>query len=252
MVLGSKKSLTYYPLVMIPNFRRFQQQKLRRQWQSPSVLLCICLQWVTGTLAAQTGNLTGVIELPTTAANKRVAVEKYTGKISGKVSSPPIPVAGVWLTGPGLSAPANPPSVSVIQQGYQFDQSLLVVPLKTKVFFPNKDSDYHNIYSLSKGNRFDIGRYLKDEQPIPFAMFNNTGLVRLNCEIHEHMQAHVLVVDSPHYTRTDGKGKFELKNIPTGTYTLNAQIDKKNLWQATIQIVAGKTGQIIIGKSHKQ
>ena len=83
-------------------------------------------------------------------------------------------------------------------------------------------------------------------------MFNNAGLVRLNCEIHEHMQAHVLVVDSPYYTRTDGQGKFQLKNIPTGTYTLNAQIDKKNLWQATIQIVAGKTGQIIIGKSHKQ
>ena len=237
---------------MMPNFQGFQRQKLPRPRRRSAAAFWLCAQWVAGSLAAQTGNLTGTIALPPKVAGKRVAVEKYTGKISGKVSSPPILVAGVWLTRADLSAPPSPPDVSVTQQGYQFNQSLLVVPLKTKVFFPNKDADYHNIYSLSKGNRFDIGRYLKDEQPTPFVKFNNVGLVRLNCEIHEHMQAHVLVVDTPYYTRTDGKGKFQLKNIPAGTYTLNAQIDKRNLWKATIQIVAGKTGQIAIDQSYKQ
>ena len=238
-------------LVMMRNLRTFRPRNQLRRW-GRLMAFYFCLQGVAGSLFAQTGNLTGTIELPDKVAGKRVAVEKYTGKISGKVSPAPIPVAGVWLTQEGLTAPDNPPDVKVAQRGYQFAESLLVVPLKTKVFFPNEDSDYHNIYSLSKGNRFDIGRYLKDEQPTPFVIFKNTGLVRLNCEIHEHMQAHVLVVDSPYYTRTDGKGNFQFKNVPAGNYTLNAQIDKKNIWKSTVQIVGRKTEKVTLGKIHKQ
>jgi plastocyanin len=195
--------------------------------------------WILGSAAlpaAETGTLTGVVPLPARRTG-RIAIEKYSGSISGKVGPAPPVVAAVWLEGPGLAAPARPPRVSFSQKGYQFTRSLLVVPRGTVVEFPNEDPDYHNIFSLSRTLRFDLGRYKKSETPPPSATFDRPGLVRLQCEIHEHMKALVRVVDSPHFTTSDAAGKFTLAGVPAGTYTLHAQADEKNLWRSTVTVL---------------
>lgn len=190
--------------------------------------------------AAPTGSVTGSVPLPARPRG-RIAVEKYTGTISGKVSPPPPPRAGVWIEGKGAAAPAAPPKIALHQRGYQFAQSLLVVPLRTTVEFPNDDPDFHNVFSLSRTKRFDAGRYKKSERPAPTATFDKTGLVRLQCEIHDHMKALVLVVDSRYFTTTDAAGKFTLGGLPPGTYTLHAQFDEKAKWATTVTIAAGQT-----------
>ena len=190
--------------------------------------------------AAPTGAVTGVVPLPARPPQGRIAVEKYTGTISGKVAAPPAPRAGVWLEGPG-AAPASPPATVVLgQQGYQFSDSLIIVARGGSVRFPNHDNDYHNIYSLSRTRRFDLGRYKKDEAPAPVVTFDKAGLVRLKCEIHDHMNATVLVVDSRWHTLTDPAGRFSLTGIPAGSYTLHAQLDEKHRWSVPVTVVAGK------------
>lgn len=201
----------------------------------PRLIACWALG-STAVSAAETGSLTGTVPLPARRTG-RIAIEKYTGSISGKVGPPPPAVAAIWLEAPGLSAPAQPPRLSFTQKAYQFAQSLLVVPRGTVVEFPNEDPDYHNIFSLSRPLRFDLGRYKPDEKPQPSVTFDRPGLVRLQCEIHEHMKALVRVVDSPHFTTSDTQGKFTLTGVPAGTYTLHAQTDEKNLWRATITVV---------------
>lgn len=186
-----------------------------------------------------TGTVTGNVPLPA-GSGARIAVEKYSGSISGKVGSPPPAVAGVWLERSGLSAPANPPRLSLTQKDYQFGRSLLVVPRGATVEFPNEDDDYHNVYSLSKGSRFDLGRYKKGAAPPPNVTFHQAGLIRLSCEIHEHMRAVILVVASPYYTVTDASGAFVLAKVPPGNYTLHAQSDEKNRWTAPVTISAGR------------
>lgn len=200
--------------------------------------LLLLLAWHAD--AAPTGAVTGQIPLPARPRG-RIAVEKYTGTISGKVANPPPPRAGVWLEGPGTAAPAAPPRVALTQHGYQFAQSLLVVPLHTTVEFPNDDPDFHNVFSLSRTKRFDAGRYKKSERPAPTATFDKAGLVRLQCEIHDHMKAVILVVNSRYYTTTDASGKFTLSGVPAGTYTLHAQFDENAKWSAPVTITAGKT-----------
>lgn len=190
--------------------------------------------------AAPTGTVTGTIPLPARPRG-RIAVEKYTGTISGKVSPPPTPRAGVWIEGSGTAAPAAPPRIALNQKGYQFAQSLLVVPLRTTVEFPNDDPDFHNVFSLSRTKRFDAGRYKKSERPAPTATFDKAGLVRLQCEIHDHMKAVILVVDSRYFTTTDATGKFTLTGLPPGTYTVHAQFDEKAKWSTSVTISAGKT-----------
>lgn len=201
-------------------------------------------------LTAQTGSLEGTVFIPQKSGGSRVAIEKYSGKISGKVSPPPPVLAGVWLSRADLKAPASPPDLQLGQEGYQFAQSLLIVPVGTRVFFPNQDPDYHNIYSLSRNNRFDIGRYLKDEKPTPSRVFKNPGIVRLNCEIHDHMRAYVVVVDSPYYARTDRGGNFKLTGIPAGSYTLHVQIGQKNGWEVDVQIAPGEKKKLELGKDN--
>ena len=182
----------------------------------------------------------GRLELPKAAQGRHLAVEKYTGSISGKVASPPPRVAGVWLTREGLTA-ASIPQARLTQKGYQFGQSLLIVPLGTTVSFPNEDPDYHNVFSLSRSKRFDLGRYLAGERPAPSMTFDKVGLINLRCEIHEHMQAYILVVDSPYFATTDKDGHFVLKGVPAGSYTLHAQMDKKTTWTDKVTVQMGKT-----------
>lgn len=187
----------------------------------------------------QTGSLTGTVPIPARPAG-RIAVEKYTGNISGKVSAPPPLRAGVWIEGNGITAPASPPRIALAQKNYQFAQSLLIVPRGTSVEFPNNDNDYHNIYSLSRAQNFDIGRYKKSENPAPVVLFNTAGFVRLKCEIHDHMKGAVIIVNSPFCIPTDAAGKFTLNGLPPGRFTLHAQLDESTRWTAPVTVTAGK------------
>lgn len=194
------------------------------------------------------GTVTGTVPLPPAPAG-RVAVEKYTGSISGKVAKSPAPLAGVWLEGPGTQAEKTPAKVVMEQRGYQFGSSLLVVAPGTTVEFPNHDPDYHNIFSLSRTKRFDLGRYKKDETPAPSVTFDKPGFVRLKCEIHDHMNASVLIVDSRFRTLTDATGKFTLTGVPPGRYTLHARLDEKRQWSTSISVNAGKTTSAVLSST---
>ena len=163
-----------------------------------------------------------------------IAVEKYAGSISGRVNPAPSRIAGVWLESAatrGLAAG----SARLEQEGYQFRTGLLVVQTGTRVEFPNRDDDYHNVFSLSKTKRFDLGRYRKDEAPAA-VVFDKAGVVRLFCEIHQHMRSVVLVVDSPYFTTTDESGRFQLRGVPPGAYTLKAWLDERHTWEQAVTV----------------
>jgi len=198
---------------------------------------------VTVSAGPAAGAVTGTLPLPARPPG-RIAVEKYTGTISGKVGAPPPPRAGVWIEGAGIATSASPPRVVLSQKDYQFAQSLLIVPRGTTVEFPNNDNDYHNIFSLSRAKRFDVGRYKKSEAPAPVVTFDTAGFVRLQCEIHDHMKAAVLVVNSPWFTTTDAAGRFTLSGLPPGNYTLHAQFDEKTQWAMPVTITSGNTATV--------
>lgn len=171
-------------------------------------------------------------------------MEKYTGTISGKVAKAPPIRAGVWLEGPGTKVAPAPTKFVMEQRGYQFGESLMIVTPGTIIEFPNRDQDYHNIFSVSRPNAFDIGRYKKDATPVPTVVFEKPGVVRLQCEIHDHMNAVILVVDSRWRTLTDNAGRFTLTGVTPGSYILHARTDDKTHWSAPVKVEAGKTTTI--------
>tara|TARA_R110000764_G_scaffold23446_1_gene57273 strand:+ start:1470 stop:2087 length:618 start_codon:yes stop_codon:yes gene_type:complete len=123
---------------------------------------------------------------------------------------------------PASGVPAGPIRfpwpMRMSQRDIQFDPYVLVVPVGATVSFPNLDRVRHHIYSFSRGNRFEIQLYGRDESRTH--TFNTTGLAALGCNIHDAMLAYIRVVDTPWAGKTDANGDIVLRGVPAGTATL--------------------------------
>ncbi len=136
-----------------------------------------------------------------------VMVKRYEIVSKAGVLAPNPPVAVVYLEG-RFPKSGTPPVQQVVQTNYTFVPALLPIQVGTKVEFPNQDQAFHNIFSYSPAKRFDLGRYRPEDRPIPSQTFDKAGMVALRCDIHEHMRAVILVLDTPHFTTTDTEGKI--------------------------------------------
>jgi len=106
------------------------------------------------------------------------------------------------------------------QRNETFVPHVLAITTGTSVDFPNSDKFYHNVFSLSKPARFDLGRYASGRSKS--IRFDNPGIVRVFCEIHSHMNAFILVFGHPFFALTDSEGRYRIENIPPGTYNVIA------------------------------
>ncbi len=181
----------------------------------------------------------GRVELPK-SRHAPVANKRYEIVSKGGVLAPFPAFAVVYLEG-NFPKPASLPVQQMVQKNLAFDTALLPVRLGTKVEFPNLDDTTHNIFSFSPTKRFDLGRYTASERPIPSQTFDKMGLVTLRCDIHEHMRALILVLDTPHFMKTDNEGRFRLGGLPAGSYTLKAWIDSKTTLERPVELKSGAT-----------
>jgi plastocyanin len=106
------------------------------------------------------------------------------------------------------------------QRNETFAPHVLAITTGTTVDFPNSDRIYHNVFSLSKGTTFDLGRYAAGRSKS--VRFDRPGIVRVFCEIHSHMSAFILVFSHPFFAITDSEGRYRIENVPPGTYNVIA------------------------------
>ena len=106
------------------------------------------------------------------------------------------------------------------QRDERFVPHVLAVTAGTWVDFPNSDATYHNVFSLSKGNEFNLGRYASGRSRA--FRFDRPGIVRVFCEIHSHMSAFILVFSHRYFAVTDDDGRYRIDNVPPGTYPVVA------------------------------
>ncbi len=100
------------------------------------------------------------------------------------------------------------------QQGSRFDPELIVVPTGSTIQFPNLDPIFHNVFSLSKARKFDLGYYPEGQSRS--VKFNDAGVVQVYCHIHANMYAAIVVTDSPWYVKPEADGSFSFSNVPAG------------------------------------
>ncbi len=116
----------------------------------------------------------------------------------------------------GAFDPGETVAASMDQRNETFVPHVLAITTGTSVSFPNSDHIYHNVFSLSKPARFDLGRYSAGHSRS--IRFDRTGIVRVFCDIHSHMSAFILVFSHPYFAVTDSQGRYHIDNVPPGTY----------------------------------
>jgi hypothetical protein len=107
---------------------------------------------------------------------------------------------------------------AVVQKDKRFMPHVLAVPVGATVEFRNDDELFHNVFSLSKPNDFDLGLYKSGAQREQ--VFSTPGPVQLLCNIHASMNGWLYVSDSPWFAQADATGRFTVKNVPPGQYEL--------------------------------
>ena len=172
-----------------------------------------------------------------------VASEPSVGNIRGKLTVPAgEPVAYVYVE--NVLAPAAKGQRKVIEQaGKKFVPNWAVVQRGTSIAFPNNDNIYHNVFSLSPGNSFDLGLYNSDGEAKTHA-FNEPGSVDVYCNIHPQMQASVLVVPNRHFAKVKPDGTFEIPGVPTGRRKVVAWAPGSRVTADWVEVAAGGTADL--------
>lgn len=128
-------------------------------------------------------------------------------------------VVMLWPTkGPAKKRTAK---VRVVEQRDKaFAPHVIAIPVGSTVQFPNFDTIYHNVFSISRQKPFDLGMYKNSE--MREVRFDKPGIVRVGCNIHAKMSAYVVVVDAPHYVVASADGAFAFKSLAPGKYKVEA------------------------------
>ncbi|SDN05630.1 carboxypeptidase regulatory-like domain-containing protein [Vreelandella arcis] len=141
------------------------------------------------------------------ASNTRISVSNADGH--------PLSNAVVEVYFPRTDSP-NTTVKRISQRDAAFHPNVLAVPVNSQVAFPNEDITRHHVYSFSPAKTFDLNLYLQ-ETPPP-VMFDQAGVVVLGCNIHDHMQAFIVVSDAPFFALTDSTGQVTLPSLPAGQH----------------------------------
>jgi plastocyanin len=123
------------------------------------------------------------------------------------------------------------------QRNETFVPHVLAITVGSVVEFPNSDRIYHNVFSLSKPQRFDLGRYATGTSKS--VRFDRPGVVRVFCDIHSHMNAFILVFSHRFFDLTEADGRFSLSAVPPGNYTVVAWYEGEARDTRPVTVTAG-------------
>jgi plastocyanin len=145
----------------------------------------------------------------------------------------------------GLPAGAQyaPPSAPVVidQRGCEYHPRVFGIQTGQKLEIRNSDPVLHNIKAVPTANRgFNISQ--PSAGMTTTRTFNTPEtMVPLQCNVHGWMQAHAGVMSHPFYATSSPDGKFSIKGLPPGTYTVEAWHEKLGAQTGTVTVGKGET-----------
>jgi len=108
----------------------------------------------------------------------------------------------------------------------------------------NSDPTLHNIHAVPKTNQeFNTGQPIQGMKTM-HTFTAKEVMVPFKCDVHGWMNAYVGVLDHPYFSVSDKDGKFDIKNLPPGTYTIEAWHEKLGTMTQSVTIGAKDTKEI--------
>jgi len=147
---------------------------------------------------------------------------------------------------PDLTGEVPKEPAVIDQQGCQYHPHVLAMMTNQELVVKNSDPFLHNIHSLSQVNpAFNKAQPSKNDgekMDPPKAPEN----YHVKCDVHPWMSCYVAVFDHPFFSVTDDAGKFSIKNLPDGDYTLHAWHEKLGEQDQKITVKDGKPDKEIV------
>ena len=176
------------------------------------------------------------------------AAAQENAGVAGRVS---LAVEGVKLADLGQTvifvdgnsaAPAK--RATIRQRNAYFAPDFLAIAVGQSVDMPNDDAIFHNVFSFSKPNDFDLGLYPSGQSRQ--VTFKHAGVVKIYCSIHESMSGTIFVSPSPWFAVAKANGDFEIAGIPPGRHTLRVWNEKLPEATRSVTLDAGERERVDI------
>lgn len=205
-----------------------------------------------GAVPAEAGDVQGTVTLKSAVAPRAVGKKKVRGygrsdygegrRAQDEGGPPPgaevneLTYVVLYLEPASGKLPATPRTVAMRQKNKDFLPHVLPVVKGSRVVFTNEDLILHHIYSTSRTDPFEIPKYSRGKSQAQ--QMDHTGVVEVFCGLHPRMNAYIVVVDNDFFTMADGTGRFTLKAVPPGNYTLKAWHPRLKPVSSTVQVPA--------------
>jgi len=122
----------------------------------------------------------------------------------------------------------DPPTepVKLEQAGCRYHPHVFGIRVGQPLEIVNSDDTLHNVHAVANVNQeFNFGQHMKGMRQTKTFTAREV-MVPVKCDVHGWMSAYVGVLDHPYFAVTANGGTFELKNLPAGTYTIEAWHEK--------------------------
>lgn len=117
-------------------------------------------------------------------------------------------------------------TVVLDQQGCLYTPHVLAVQTNQPIEVRNSDSTTHNIHPTPASNREWNESQPQGAAPLQKSFAREELAIPVKCNVHPWMKSYVAVFKHPYFKVTSKDGKFEIKNLPPGSYTLEAWHEK--------------------------
>jgi Polysaccharide lyase family 4, domain II len=138
----------------------------------------------------------------------------------------------------GITKKYDPPSTPVIlaQEGCQYHPHVFGIMAGQQLEIINDDPTLHNVHAITQINKsFNIAQPLKGMK-VTEEFDKPEVMITLKCEVHNWMHAYCGVLSNPFFDVSNNKGTFTIKNLPPGTYTIEAWQEKYGAEDKTITV----------------
>jgi plastocyanin len=124
----------------------------------------------------------------------------------------------------GKSTGASAPAAVLDQKGCVYTPTILAIQTGQKLIVKNSDPCVHNVHTSPKvaGNDEENQVQMPGGADLTFTFAQPEPFLKFQCDVHPWMFAWVSVFDSPYFSVSDKSGKFTIKNVPPGKYTIQA------------------------------
>ena len=167
---------------------------------------------------AATGSIRGILSIapPAGRADSAIVARDTTGAHFASITNAVVYLERDAEAKPGLGRRQECALVRETRSG--FEPRVIAIRAGTTVTFENRDTIYHDAFSVATAKRFNTGLCAPRQQRQ--VVFDRAGIVDVFCEIHPHAVGFVLVRPDRLFARPNASGEFHLPRLAGGTYTI--------------------------------